>query len=85
MASAMRMKMYEPALHGIDHSRTQSEAGKKRGKQISTEKQREHDSWKEEAAKVWKKRPGASKSAVAGIVQSRLKSPASIRTIRAVI
>jgi hypothetical protein len=59
--------------------------GKIRGESISAERQSEHNSWREEAEKVWKNKPGASKSTVAGIIKIRLKSPASVRTIRAVI
>jgi len=59
--------------------------GEKRGESISAERQREHNSWREEAEKVRKEKPGASKVTVASIVKTRLKSSASVRTIRAVI
>jgi hypothetical protein len=60
----------------------QQKRGKKRGEQISSVKEPEHESWRKEADKVWKKKPDASKSHVAEIVKSRLKSSASVRTIR---
>lgn len=63
----------------------QQKRGKKRGESISAAKQPEHESWREETEKIWKKNPDASKSNVAGIVKTRLKSTASVCTIRAVI
>jgi len=73
------------ALLGISRRAQQRIRGKIRGQSISAEKQVVHNSWKEEADKIRKEKPGKSKSYVAGIVKSRLKSSASVRTIRAVI
>jgi hypothetical protein len=80
-----RPRQNENILIGVMARVANQKRGKKRGAQISAERQDDHKLWKKEAEKVWKKKPGASKVTVAGIVKKHLKSPAAMHTIRQVI
>jgi hypothetical protein len=83
--NAIRGKNFPNTLLGLLRREQQRVRGKIRGESIPAVKQIEHKFWREEAEKVRKKKQGASKSTVAFIVKTRLKSSESVRTIRAVI
>jgi len=74
-ASAVRMKLYEPALHGITRSRTQSEVGTRRGAQRKAAVAERDAKLRDLAEEIRAKHPEYSEHAVALLLGQRKDKP----------